>query len=136
MFAINIFSRTLAFRYKPVNFRSSVSKAMPPRMASAGELILTGFPPIWMDPPRDRVTPKTASISSVRPAPIRPATPRISPRLTWKLTLRNPLPLKFCTSRKTEPNIGYFLVKHIGQRPADHLFDEDGIGQVRGGIGA
>ena len=49
-------------------------------MASRGVRGANGLPSSVIVPPSAGVTPKIVSISSVRPAPTRPANPRISPR--------------------------------------------------------
>ncbi len=59
---------------------------MPFSIAVEGESIATGTPSISTSPLSTLSMPNRLSITSLRPAPTRPATPRISPRRTLKLT--------------------------------------------------
>ena len=77
-------------RHRPVRLRSSVSRAMPLAMASAGEPIFSSRPSRMIRPAVSVSTPKMARATSVRPAPTRPAMPTISPRRTSKLTSSMP----------------------------------------------
>ena len=100
----------------PVARRSSVSMAMPLLMASRGWLIFSSLPLYVMVPALWQRRPNRPSISSVRWAPTRPATPRISPLRTVKLAWRKLLGLmevKSFTSNTTSPGtfsrVGYRL---------------------------
>ena len=98
-------SRTERFRYRPLLLRSSVRNAMPWRIASVGLPILTAFPRISTVPAWWGVTPNSDSMTSVRPAPIRPATPRISPSRREKLMSRKtPWRVSPCTSSAGGPS--------------------------------
>ncbi len=67
----------------PWRLRSSGTIAMPARIASSGERTLSGLPSsITVALLVPGYAPNTACMSSVRPAPTRPATPTISPRRT------------------------------------------------------
>jgi hypothetical protein len=79
-------SRTDSTPMIPVALRSSVRRARSFLMASAGEPIFTDLPWTTISPLSAGYMPKIVSSTSVRPAPIRPAKPRISPRRTSKLT--------------------------------------------------
>jgi hypothetical protein len=66
--------------------RSSVTNPRSTLIASIALLMVTGFPSISTLPVRGFLMPKTTSMSSLRPAPISPLNPRISPRRTLKPT--------------------------------------------------
>ena len=90
----------------PVARRSSVSSAMPCLMASRGRVILSSCPLYLMVPLLCRRMPNRPSISSVRCAPTRPATPRISPLRTLNVQLRKErglMEVKSFTSKTTSP---------------------------------
>ncbi len=61
------------------------------------------FLPPGCPPDRRLSAPKTARVSSVRPAPINPAKPTISPRFTRKDTLLTLEVVRLSTSRMTSP---------------------------------
>ncbi len=63
----------------PAPCRSSGTTATPAASASAGERKRTGRPKRRSVPDLRREIPQSSSTSSVRPAPARPARPRISP---------------------------------------------------------
>ena len=65
---------------------------MPCATACSGVFTLTRRPCTWISPASIGSAPKTARATSVRPAPIRPARPRISPRRSTKLTSLIALP--------------------------------------------
>ena len=72
---------------------------MPAATAWAGVLIDTFLPSTTTSPDCARSAPNTARATSVRPAPISPAKPRISPRRKEKATFRTSGPqLRFLTS--------------------------------------
>ena len=85
---MEILSATLSTPMMPVARRSSVSRATLFRMASRGCRMLTSSPLIHTLPEVWARRPKMPSISSVRWAPTRPATPRISPFFSSKLQWR------------------------------------------------
>src|SRR6185312_6638222 len=68
----------------------------PRRMASCGERMAAGSPSIKTRPESNGSAPKTARASSVRPAPTRPARPRISPRRTSSETLSSTVAFRSC----------------------------------------
>lgn len=74
---------------RPAPRRSSVTNASPALRAAAIDLSLVGLPPIVMSPCHWPGTPVPyrALKSSVRPAPITPASPTISPCRTSRSTL-------------------------------------------------
>ena len=75
---------------------------MPAATASTGWRIFTSLPWTWTSPDSSGSAPKMARMTSVRPAPIRPANPRISPLRTEKLTSRTSLPRwRFLTAIST-----------------------------------
>ena len=78
---------------RPCALRSSGSRPMPRAIASAGarERSVAGPSPRPARRPA-RSAPTIARASSVRPAPSSPATPRISPRRSVKLTSRSTPP--------------------------------------------
>ena len=86
--AMEMLSATLSTPMMPVARRSSVSRATLFRMASRGCLMVTSSPLIHTLPEVWARRPKMPSISSVRWAPTRPATPRISPFFSSKLQWR------------------------------------------------
>jgi len=73
-------------RNSPCRLRSSGTRPIPWRMACCGRRIWTGWPSSRISPPVAGCAPKIVSASSVRPAPTSPATPRISPLCSVKLT--------------------------------------------------
>ena len=78
---IETFSRTVIWSKSPSRLRSSVTRAMPARVASAGCRKATGFPSSLIVPVGEcGLVPNRHSSSSVRPAPISPAMPSTSPR--------------------------------------------------------
>ena len=79
MQATLMLARTSWRRKRPESFRSSVSKANPCLMATCGEVGLIGRPLTTMVPDSGGTIPKSDSTISVRPAPIKPEIPRISP---------------------------------------------------------
>src|SRR5262245_12000670 len=81
-------SRTLRPSTSPYRLRSSERYPMPTLAASAGLEIATSRPRTWTVPPSFLSAPTSARATSVRPAPMRPANPRISPRCRSKLTSR------------------------------------------------
>ena len=90
----------------PVARLSSVSMAIPLLMASLGWAILISCPLYVILPSVWLRSPNRPSINSVRCAPTRPATPRISPFFSWKVTCRKLLGLmdvKSSTSNTTSP---------------------------------
>ncbi len=86
MLTMLMFSITDSTRNRPDFLRSSVRNAMPFSIAVEGESIVTGTPSIRISPLSKLSMPNRLSITSLRPAPTSPATPRISPRRTLKLT--------------------------------------------------
>ncbi len=75
---------------------------MPLATASRGDRMVTVLPWTRISPESCGSAPNTARMTSVRPAPTRPATPRISPLRSWKLTSRITRPrLRLRTSRTT-----------------------------------
>ena len=102
--AMEILSATLSTPMMPVARRSSVSRARLLAMASRGCLMCTSWPLIQTLPAVWARRPKMPSISSVRCAPTRPATPRISPlcssKLQWR-KLRGWMEVKSSTLRTT-----------------------------------
>jgi len=81
-------------------------KAMPALMASSGFLQFRTEPLTVTVPPLCLSTPKIARIISVRPAPIRPATPRISPlRKEKEISLLKPSGLRLSTLITTSPGV-------------------------------
>ena len=86
--AMEMLSATLSTPMMPVARRSSVSRATLLEMASRGCLMWTSCPLIQTLPAVWARRPKMPSISSVRWAPTRPATPRISPLYSSKLQWR------------------------------------------------
>src|SRR3954454_10566071 len=66
--------------------RSSGTSPMPARIAAVGEPGLSATPSTSTWPASGVSMPKTARATSLRPAPTRPARPRISPRWTSKVT--------------------------------------------------
>ena len=80
--------------------RSSGTRPMPARMASIGERIATSRPSTSTRPRCIGSAPKMARASSVRPAPTRPARPRISPLRTSRLTSWS---MTACGSRASRP---------------------------------
>src|SRR4051794_34112162 len=102
--AICMFSSTECMRNSPVALRSSVSSASPCSIATLGEVTATGLPPRRISPPVAGVTPKMVSATLVRPAPTRPAKPRISPRRSSNETPRKtPSSARSRTSSATSP---------------------------------
>ena len=77
--ASEMFSFTEDSSTSPDRLRSSGTRKMPWSMASRGARMATARPSRRTSPPTGRSTPKMAQASSVRPAPTRPAMPRISP---------------------------------------------------------
>ena len=77
---------------------------MPCRSACAGEAIRTGLPSMRISPEVAGTTPNNASATFERPEPTRPATPRISPARSSKLTSRNtPSTARSFTASTTSP---------------------------------
>ena len=121
------FSKTDRVGTTPLSRRSSVSSAMPSRLASMGERMVSSCPFTRIVPDAIVRRPKIASTSSVRCAPTSPPIPRTSPRCS-----RNEM------SRK-EPGTGdvsaFDLEQHlprrrvatrvaVGQLAADHPRDD------------
>ena len=93
-------------RIKPSLFLFSVMKAIPALMASSGFLQFRTEPFTVTVPPLCLSTPKMARMISVRPAPIRPATPRISPlRKEKEISLLKPSGLRLSTLITTLPGV-------------------------------
>ena len=80
--ASEMFSLTEDSSTSPQRLRSSGIRKMPWSMASRGAAMATGLPSRRISPPAGRSTPNSAQASSVRPAPTRPAMPKISPALS------------------------------------------------------
>ena len=78
-FGSSMLERMESFTHRPSFLRSSGASTTPWRMASMGFLILISLPSSQISPDSLGSTPKIARVVSVRPAPIRPAKPRISP---------------------------------------------------------
>jgi len=96
------FAATDMRRNSPWRLRSSGTKPMPLRIASCGRWMRRGWPFSRIVPVVAGRAPKITSASSVRPAPTSPATPRISPLCSVKLTSRTRSPrLSPRTSRIT-----------------------------------
>src|SRR3569832_411820 len=72
----------------PAPLRSSGTRKMPPLTASAEVASRNDWPFSVSVPPCGRSMPKRTRASSVRPAPTRPARPRISPAWMSRLTSR------------------------------------------------
>ncbi len=78
-------------RITPWRRRSSGTYAMPRATASRGDPMVTGFPASSISPESAGVNPKRIRASSVRPAPIKPAIPTISPVPTSSVMSRSPI---------------------------------------------
>ncbi len=98
-----MFSRSEKSRNNPSPLRSSVKKPMPWRIASYGVLIFSDCPFNSIVPSFRRSTPNNPRMTSVRPAPIKPEKPMISPALTENETSSNRFPLACLTSRTVAP---------------------------------
>ena len=79
---------------------------MPARTASLGEAMRTFFPPTRISPPVSGSAPQIRRATSVRPAPISPARPRISPRRSVKLTFFTAGECRLFTSSTTGASCG------------------------------
>ena len=78
-FGSAMFSRIDSLVHSPSFLRSSGASTIPALIASIGHLMSRGFPSRRTSPPSFGSTPKIARVVSVRPAPISPAMPTISP---------------------------------------------------------
>ena len=87
-----IFSLIESFVHSPSFFRSSGASTTPCLIASVGQLTKISLPSSSIVPPFFASTPNSARVDSVRPAPISPAMPRISPSYTSNDTSRTILP--------------------------------------------
>src|SRR5262245_7145611 len=91
---------------RPCCRRSSGTRATPAPIAAAGLCGVSGAPATRTVPRSYRSTPKTARITSLRPAPTRPANATISPARTWKLTsLNTPWLVRPSTASSTSPSV-------------------------------
>ena len=99
-----MFSRMGSLVHRPSFFRSSGASTIPALMASSGQWMVTDFPSRMISPDSLGSTPKIARVVSVRPAPISPAKPTISPAYTSKFTSRTIRPaFRFRTSKTFSP---------------------------------
>ena len=79
---------------------------MPAAIAAAGRFGRSRVPATVTEPRSYRSTPNTARITSLRPAPTRPASATISPARTRKLTsLNTPWLVSPSTSSRTSPAV-------------------------------
>ena len=130
-------SRIDWLRASPVALRSSVISASPARMAARGERGRTARRRRSSSPRVNGSTPKTASSSSVRPEPCRPATPTISPARSVRSTPSTyPLP----APRELEPRLADLgalepVGEERGDRAADHQPHELGVVELGGRAG-
>ena len=109
-------SRTDSTPMIPVSLRSSVSRPIPAEIAPDGDLIRTCLPLIRISPASTLVTPKIASRTSVRPAPIRPARPRISPLLQVEADVRDhALAGQAADGHDHLADLGVLLREQVGQ---------------------
>ena len=108
-----IFSPTVISANSPSRLRSSVTRAMPARVASAGWANLTSRPSSTMRPDGGSgLAPNRHSSSSVRPAPIRPAMPRISPRRSGKLMSVVASRVHARSRAATDPHFQHDIARH------------------------
>ncbi|MNP24622.1 hypothetical protein D3C76_1173940 [compost metagenome] len=102
--AISMFSSTDRHGNRPLSLRSSVNRAKPFSMAMCGSVMRTTSPSRRISPPSLGVMPKIASATLVRPEPINPAMPRISPACRSKDTsLKMPSSLRSRTDSNRSP---------------------------------
>ena len=87
-----MFSLIESFVHSPSFFLSSGASTTPCLIASVGQLTKISLPSSSIVPPSFASTPNSARVDSVRPAPISPAMPRISPSYTSNDTSRTILP--------------------------------------------
>ncbi len=139
-----MFSRTDMRGTKPNSLRSSVTMAIPQASASAGDPMRTGRPARRTCAPAVGLRPKIAAAASLRPAPSRPARPRISPARSENSDPRqadfendlagNPL-LQLCQGFQRPPHhkSDQPLLVQFGGRPGGDVpavaHHRDGIGQ-------
>ncbi|MNT37070.1 hypothetical protein D3C72_1731890 [compost metagenome] len=100
-----MFSTTDSTKNSPDFLRSSVRNARPSSIAFEGESTFAALPSIKMLPPSAGCMPNRLSITSLRPAPTSPATPRISPRLTLNETSWNQSERRSPSTRSTSSPI-------------------------------
>ena len=115
----------LSFGMMPTRRRSSDSIATPCAMALFGVLRSTGWPSISTVPVSSGSRPNTARTTSLRPAPMRPASPTISPARISKLTSSNISSLDRPVTLKTVSPIANLLlgVPVVVELATDHLGD-------------
>ena len=117
-------------------WRSSGTMPIPARTASRGFRIASGAPdPRVTRPLSIGSAPKIARRVSVRPDPTRPASPRISPCLTSRLTFRRRFPR--VNTVHTQRDVAFWpihvLLERLDCALADHQLDDLAHGSSRGG---
>ena len=119
----------------PCVFRSSGKYAIPAFMASAGVATSSVRPPLVIVPLSSGSAPKMARVTSVRPAPTRPARPSTSPARTSKLIFsKAPCREAPRTLSTVVTDLGVSRREHLAQRTADHQLDQlTGAGHFGGG---
>ena len=120
-----MFSRMLSCEHQPLALAVLRQVGDPAGQRAPGMARRGAAPPVQReDPAPIRVAPKIARASSVRPAPMRPAKPRISPACRSKLTSWNSFPrVKPRTDRSAAAGGRGARREHGREGTADHHAD-------------
>ncbi|MPN46847.1 hypothetical protein SDC9_194446 [bioreactor metagenome] len=120
----------------PLPLRSSVIIPSPCSMALRGVMPATSSPLMKILPPLVALTPKMASISSVRCAPTKPPIPSISPRFSEKemsLKERGLSAVRFSTRRISSPMLLFTVGKRrLASRPTIRLINVSLVSSAAG----